>query len=178
MLEAVTNLKRAILQSYGNDALTIADYYNPDYLVQSNASDEDCIFGNHPTIAKLQDKFGNGYPTAWMMIHLHDLSEFCGCKEKLSGRALQQCASVMASEFYWLKISELILFFHRFKAGRYGRFYGSVDPLVITTSLREFVKERNARIAEKETAEALERIERTRKGAITYEDYLKLRKRL
>lgn len=36
-----------------------------------------------------------------------------------------------------------MLFFHRFKAGRYGRFYGSVDPLVITTALREFLRDRN-----------------------------------
>lgn len=52
------------------------------------------------------------------------------------------CANVIATEFYYLSVTELMLFFHRFKSGRYGRFYGSVDPLMITTSLRDFIKER------------------------------------
>lgn len=37
-----------------------------------------------------------------------------------------------------------MLFLNRFKAGRYGRFYGTTDPLVVTTALPEYCKERTA----------------------------------
>lgn len=148
----------------------ILDKYHPDFLFRKQVTVDDCYFGDYPTIAQLGAEFDRKFPAAWMMAHLHDLSEFCGCKEKLSGHALQQCASTISMEFYWLKISELMLFFHRFKSGKYGRFYGSVDPLVITTSLRDFLKERSIAIAEHERLEA-ERKERERKPPVTWEEY-------
>lgn len=148
----------------------ILDKYHPDFLFRKQVTVDDCYFGDYPTIAQLGAEFDRKFPAAWMMAHLHDLSEFCGCKEKLSGHALQQCASTISMEFYWLKISELMLFFHRFKSGKYGRFYGSVDPLVITTSLRDFLKERSIAFAEHERLEA-ERKERERKPPVTWEEY-------
>jgi hypothetical protein len=37
--------------------------------------------------------------------------------------------------------------------GRYGRFYGSVDPMVVTCALRQFIAERNEIIAQYEQQE-------------------------
>lgn len=82
----------------------------------------------------------------WLLPQLYDLSEYCGVKNKLQGKPLEGCAHVIATEFYYLKVSELMLFFHRFKSGRYGKFYGTVDPLVITSALREFDAERGEAI--------------------------------
>lgn len=163
-------MRQSILQKYGMPGVEILDKYHPDFLFRKQVTVDDCYFGDYPTIAQLGAEFDRKFPAAWMMAHLHDLSEFCGCKEKLSGHALQQCASTISMEFYWLKISELMLFFHRFKSGKYGRFYGSVDPLVITTSLRDFLKERSIAIAEHERLEA-ERKERERKLPVTWEEY-------
>lgn len=166
----IEGLRQSILQKYGMPGVEILDKYHPDFLFRKQVTVDDCYFGDYPTIAQLGAEFDRKFPAAWMMAHLHDLSEFCGCKEKLSGHALQQCASTITMEFYWLKISELMLFFHRFKSGKYGRFYGSVDPLVITTSLRDFLKERSIAIAEHERLEA-ERKERERKPPVTWEEY-------
>ena len=72
-----------------------------------------------------------------------------------------------------LKISELMLFFHRFKSGRYGRFYGSVDPLVITTTIRDFIRERSVAI-ERHDQEVREKEEAEhRKRVISYKEYLR-----
>lgn len=112
----------------------------------------------------------------WLIPQLYNLSEYCGCKDKLQGKPLEECAFVIAAEFYYLKISELMLFFHSFKAGHYGRFYGSVDPLVITTALREFLKERNfAYDRRKQEQEELDR-KKNRENAITWEEYQKMYK--
>lgn len=69
-----------------------------------------------------------------------------------------------------------MLFFHRFKTGRYGRFYGAVDPLVITTSLRDFIRERNDAYAihEQEERKAREKEERRGKVLMSYEEYKEL----
>lgn len=106
-----------------------------------------CLFGNYPTLSEVRRRFGEKMPQVWLMAQLYNLSEYCGVKEKLEGQPIEDLAYILATEYHYLKISELMLFFHRFKAGHYGIFYGNVDPLVITTSMLTFVKERNAEIA-------------------------------
>lgn len=46
--------------------------------------------------------------------------------------------AVIADNFGDMKLSELMLFFNWFKAGRFGRFYGTVDAMVITDGLQQF----------------------------------------
>lgn len=131
-----------------------------------------CFFGDAPVLSELNMTYGEMTATMWLVPQLYNLSEYCGCKEKLQGKPLEECASVIAIEFYYLKVSELMLFFHRFKSGRYGRFYGSVDPLVITTSLRTFLNERNQAIYEQEEAEREKRRRESLKNCISYEKYV------
>ena len=130
-----------ITKAYGDRDKFIMTF-NPD-VQQDICGDPDvCFFGGAPTLGQLNTTYGSQTAAMWLVPQLYNLSEYCGCKEKLLGRPLEECASVIATEFYFLSVSELMLFFHRFKSGRYGRFYGSVDPLVITTSLHDFLKER------------------------------------
>lgn len=131
-----------LVNKYG-DRNSFLNRFTPDYQRQICADVNKCIFGDYPTLTTLKDVYGNNTPAMWLIPQLYTLSEYCGCKDKLQGKPLEECAFIIATEFYFLKISELMLFFHRFKAGRYGRFYGSVDPLVITTALREFLRDRN-----------------------------------
>ena len=84
---------------------------------------------------------------------------------------MEECAFVIATEFYYLKTSELMLFFHRFKTGRYGRFYGSVDPLIITTALRDFVAERASAYERHEQEERDKREQEEKKNAMTWEEF-------
>lgn len=145
--------------------------FNPD-VQQDICGDPDiCFFGGAPTLGQLNTTYGSQTAAMWLVPQLYNLSEYCGCKEKLLGRPLEECASVIATEFYFLSVSELMLFFHRFKSGRYGRFYGSVDPLVITTSLRDFIVERNNAYMKKEQEEYWRKQEESRKNAITWEEY-------
>ncbi len=86
---------------------------------------------------------------------------------------MQQCATVIATTYHYLTVSELMLFFFRFKAARYGRFYGSVDPLVITSALRDFVRERNDAYFkhEQEERERKEREAKKNHKPITWDEY-------
>lgn len=105
-----------------------------------------------------------------------DLSEFCGCKDKLQGEPLEECAWLIAQNYFYLKISELMLFFNYFKQGRYGRFYGSVDPLVIMTSLQQFLRERNDAYFAHESELNKKRMEEQIKNGIPYTEYLRQKK--
>lgn len=132
-----------------------------------------CFFGEYPTLATLKCYYGKNAPLAWLVPQLTDLAVYCGSRDKLSKEQYKQCAFVIATEFYYLKVSELMLFFHRFKAGRYGRFYGSVDPLVITISLREFIKERAVAHERHDQEEREKEEEEHRKCVISHEEHMR-----
>jgi hypothetical protein len=56
---------------------------------------------------------------------------------------MDETALLVSTAYPWLKVSELLLFFGWLKLGRYGKFYGCLDPMVITTSLQDFLVERS-----------------------------------
>lgn len=163
----------AIVRRYG-ELGQLMTRFNPDAQGSMATNIVQTIMGDYPTLAKLK-WYGENVPKAWLLPQLYDLSEFCGCKEKLQGRPLEQCADVIATTWHYLKVSELMMFFYRFKTGKYGTFYGNVDPLVITTSLAEFVKERNTEIDLIEQEQRKQQLEESLKNSITYEEWQKVK---
>ncbi len=162
------------IEKYG-DRQDFMVKFNPAKQVMQCADVKDCFFGEAPTLSTINLTYGKMTAAMWLVPQLYDLSEFCGCKDKLQGKQLEECAKVIAMEFSYLKVTEVMLFFHRFKSGRYGRFYGSVDPLVITTSLRTFLEERMSEYDMMERQKSKERMMKEREEAVPYEDYLKMK---
>ena len=144
----VCSQKTALMNKYGNrrDFLTA---FNPDKQGEICKDKDGCFFGEYPTLAQLR-AYGDSTPSVWLITQLYNLSEYCGCKDKLTSRQYEECASLIEQEFSFLKVSEVMLFFRRFKMGRYGKFYGAVDPLTIGIALRSFLDERAFTIQQKE----------------------------
>ena len=166
----------AITKAYGSREQFLVTF-NPDLQREVCGDIKLCFCGGAPSLGLLNATYGERTATMWLVPQLYNLSEYCGCRDKLQGEPLKDCASVIAMDFYYLTVTELMLFFHWFKSGRYGRFYGSVDPLVITTSLREFVRERNILIDryEQDEMHRKEEEERRKHPPITYEEHLRLK---
>ena len=131
----------------------------------------ECMFGNYPTMRQLRKEMGENAPVMWLTAQLKDLSEYCGCSNKLTPQALHNCANIIATQYGYLMTSELMLFFFHFKAGRYGEFYGAVDPIKITSSLRKFLLERNDYFFRLEQKRKEREKEESMKDAVTYEEY-------
>lgn len=98
--------------------------------------------GNAPSLGVISKTWGENITEAWLEMQLIDLSEFSGVKDKLSTFQLDSISQVIMATWGYYKVSEMMLFFLQFKSGKYGKFYGSVDSMVITEALREFDKER------------------------------------
>lgn len=131
-----------------------------------------CYFGTCPTMGLVNTAYGKKTAGEWLVYQLTDLSEFCGCREKITAMQIEQLAAIIASDFYFLKLTEMMLFFRKFKKGDYGRFYGNIDPLIITSALRMFLRERNERIARRDEEEQQRRDAEARENAITWEEYV------
>jgi hypothetical protein len=64
-----------------------------------------------------------------------------------------------------------MLFFFQFKSGQYGRFYGTVDPLIITEALKGFCIERGKVIDRHDQEEKQRLREQAASEAVTWEEY-------
>ena len=133
---------------------------------------ERCYFGKAPTLQAVGLAYGGESLAAWLTIQLAELAEYCNCREKMSTHQLEECAySIMRTSAH-LKVTEIMLFFSQFKDGVFGRFYGSVDPLIITEALREFRRERNNMYSRHENELRQKQNESAKANAVTYEEYI------
>ena len=134
---------------------------------------DECFFGDYPTLSQLKC-YGSNTPQMWLIPQLQNLSEYCGVKEKLTETQLCELSFIIATEYHYFKISELMLFFFRFKSARYGRFYGMIDPLIITTALRDFATERTAEYAHKAQRDRERKEQEDRNNSMSWEEYCRL----
>lgn len=149
-LQSLTKSQQFFLGKYSRAEFLMAQY-TPDLQAKFSQYPTKCLMGNSPTLADMRVMYGERYPRIWLENQIRDLGEFTAVKEKPSIFQIQESARIIMEEFYYLKLSEFMLFFAHFKAGRYGRFFGSVDPIVITDALQSF------KVWRASTIEAIER---------------------
>lgn len=156
---------------YGDDAMRFIELFNPGRQDSYTRDIARTYGGKAPQLFAVGEAYGRGTARSWLMLQLRDLSEFAGCREKLPIAKLEELASIIIREYGFLKLTELMDFFRRFKAGSYGKFYGAVDPMVITCALREFMRERSV---------ILSRLEAEDRDARKWKDpdYLDFRRRM
>lgn len=155
------------------DAESFLKKVSPSTQTGFAAHPDNAIMGDYPTLTDLKQAYGKNFAAIWLVPQIDNLTLFTGAKN-ITEQQHEELSKIIAAEYGYLKVTELLLFFHRFKAGRYGRFYGSVDPMVITCALREFMRERNDMIAQYEQ-ERRERESESKEPTMTHEEYLKLK---
>lgn len=144
---------------------------NPSIQAAAAKHPEKCYFGTAPSLTILKKTYGENMATMWLVPQLNDLAAFTNSTNQLNGQAVTFVANAIAQEYYYLKTSELLLFFYRFKLGYYGRFYGTVDPMIITMAIREFLKERAEAYRKRDAEQQQREREESMKGAISASEF-------
>lgn len=158
-------LKSGIVQSYLNSTFGWIE------------KGEDCIFGDHLTIVDLKVLFGFEFAISILtplIRNIIDSSNMPKTMDDIQIRSL--CYNIITDEMYrTLKITEFILFTNWFisQHDEETKFYGTVSPLVISRSLGKFIGYRNNIISKREEAEKMKKVEESRTGGISYEEWLK-----
>ena len=158
---------------YGTET-QFAATFSPSAQLRYCADPDRCLFGTAPELGLLNRAYNAASARNWVAIQLSDINEFCSCQRKMTTDQIRQCAALVATEFFYMKVTELMLFCWRFKGGRYGRFYGTVDPMVIMDALRRFATERATAYARHE-AILRRREAQPASGAISYAEWLRIR---
>ena len=98
------------------------------------------IMGDYSTLATLDMALGANTASRWLVTLIGNLNMFIGAKN-MDDNQTEWLARLLAQEYRDVKYSVIQLFFYRFKCGYFGKFYGKVDPMVITCALKDFLVE-------------------------------------
>lgn len=169
----VSEKSKALIRRFGRSDEFLRKV-TPDTQLAFAQNTQAAFMGNYPTLTDLKLCYGNTFPEQWLVPLIADATLFVGAKN-LDKRQQLQLAQIIAVEYHYLKVTEFLVFFHRFKTGHYGRFYGSVDPLVITCAIRDFIRERNDIIAAYEQQEREKREAEQAENAMTREEWQELK---
>jgi hypothetical protein len=181
-LQLIDSRKIEVISKCG-DAVQFAIRFNPEFqlkLRSIRADYTECYKFDYPTFSMVGIAYGSELAIGWLANYFDNLNDFVGVKEKLTTAQINELSSMIYFEFYYLKISEIALFFSKYKSGRFGEFYGVVDPLKIMTALNEFISERKQSIdiikRNLENEELDRKREEWAKTAITREEHLRLKR--
>lgn len=171
---AVENIKK----QYGN-ANNFLSVFNKNIQPVVATNIERAYLGTAPSLYLAQQAYNQQLIIAWLMAQLENLNDFIGVNQKMTFMQMEETAQIILCNFHFLKVTEIHLFLHRLKSGQYGEFYGSIDPIRITNSLRIFLKERNNEISTFEqlrrNQEAVKQRNEWQLRAITRDEYEKIK---
>lgn len=140
-LQQKTLQVRDKLGSYGEFVVR----FNPNIqnkIAGMRAGFVECKNMNYPSMALLGHTYTSEAIIEWLKIQFLDLNKFVGVKEKMSDEQITQSANLFYCDCYNLNIAEVALFFLNYKLGKFGEFYGIVDPLKIMTAKNRFLSDR------------------------------------
>jgi hypothetical protein len=107
-----------------------------------------CFTGNAPSLVRVKKTFGNDIAINWLIGQIVDLAFYCGIKEKPDMMQVEAISNTIIANYGYLKLTELMIFFQRFKAGKHGTFYGSFDGITLNKALNDFLKYRSEKLRE------------------------------
>ena len=100
--------------------------------------------GDYSTLDMLNMAYGKSSSNEWITAHLAELNTFSGSKN-MDDDQTRSLAKILSNEYKNVKFSIVMLFFYKFKCGYFGKFWGKVDPMVITCALKDFIAECEAK---------------------------------
>lgn len=133
--------------------LELARTFAPQYQADVARDPDLCMTDPRvPTLAVAVNAYGRRGMTGWVIAQMEDLNRTAGGRDKMTAEEMQNAAEAIVTTYPQLRLTDVMLFFLRFKAGVYGRFYGKTDTLVITTALAQYVEWRTREVRRVEAA--------------------------
>jgi hypothetical protein len=112
---------------------------NRQYTASLNPkSFEDVLSRDEASLSVLRTYRGEAVATAWLISRIARLSKFFNVGRGMDDEACAMTADLILSEFYYLRISDILLCFRWAAAGKFGKVYDRFDGSTILGWLREY----------------------------------------
>lgn len=137
--------------------------FGPGHLGYVLSNVEKAYLAEAPSLAEVMNKYGENNGVLWIHMHILALYGSSSNKDKGIADGIPLFSSVFASKVKRFKLTELMLFFARYKAGMYDNSYSTFDTKRIGTAFfHEFLPERNMELDRIIRAEEQRKIEERR----------------
>ena len=159
------------------EARRLLEVYNPAEQVTVANNPTHCVMCDSPSLARVKTEYGEQVAYDWLAIELNDYQNFVGVKEenKASYEVISELAKMIHNRYYYLKLTEVMLFFQRLKYGDYGEMYGCIDAVRILRALHSFIDDRNVLIDKEQARLREERYRKEMVNAVSREEYEQLK---
>ena len=99
------------------EARNLLKTYNPSEQTTLASNPTFCVTCDSPTLATVRKEYGEQVANDWLAIELDDYQNFVGVKEdnKASYAVIKELSKMIQNRYYYLKLTELMLFFQRLK---------------------------------------------------------------
>lgn len=158
---------------------TFSDCYKPDRQEVCAMDLRRTLSRNAPTLYVVQEAYGRDNVLGWVSGQLATIAMFTGVHQGdvVMTHQLLAMAKVIVSNFPAMRVTDMMLFIARFKAGYYGRFYGTFDPMVLTEAISQhflpWIRQlRHEMISERQREEQRRQREHNDEVLIGYSEYL------
>lgn len=159
------------------EARNLLKAFNPSEQTALACNPTFCVTCEAPTLATVRKEYGEQVANDWLAIELDDYQNFVGVKEdnKASYAVIKELSRMIQNRYYYLKLTEIMLFFQRLKYGDYGEMFGCVDAVRILRAFKAFVDDRNILIDRELSRQREEQHKEDMKNAISREEYERLK---
>lgn len=156
-----------------DEARKLLEAYSPAQQATVYKNSTDSVMGDYPTLAKIRTEYGEQVAYDWVAIELNDFQNFTGVAEdrKAPYEVIKETSRMICNRFFFLKLTELMLFFQRLKYGDYGPMFGRVESSRILIALKAFVDDRNIIIDAEQANRQREKEDRDKQCAMSREEY-------
>ena len=156
------SLKKAFLERWRGRS-DIERQFSPANWGYASQNPERAYKAQCPTLMQYDSLYGEGSSDLWVETMVTGLFGASSSREKGNANGIRVFCQSFAGQAKGFKLSELMLFFARYKAGRYDNSYASFDARRIGNAFfKEFIPERNNELDRISREEERMRIERSR----------------
>lgn len=181
-MPAPVSLEEKLWVQKWTDPSDIERQFSPTHWGYTLANPDRAYTASCPTLAAYDRLYGEGCAEDWICTQITVLFAASSSREKGLADGIRLFSSAFAAEVRQYKISELMLFFARYKSGKYDNSYASFDAKRIGSAFfKEFLKERSHEIDRVERTRVQQQIEERRftppEGYTSYSWYQELKRR-
>lgn len=137
--------------------------------IRTRGDERRCVITDKsPSLSLLGQLYGDDAPVMWLSGVLSFYNEIASSERKMDAFQIEACASAIAFEYFYLKASEMLLFFKLLLSGRFGKqVYGALDSYSVCSCIKDcFLPLRAWHIDEDEKEKRAARREQMFKDAV------------
>lgn len=154
----------------------IEDVFTPDAGARISRNREGCIMNTQcPTIGDVRREYGYQMAFRWLFIHITDAASKVSAQQRPGKSQIDGIAVQMMEQYFYLKLTEIMLFFDMFKRGVLGDVYNAFDSRSVFRAMKAFNVLRGDVIKSSEEKEHMEELRRDMDKRVTWEQYCKMK---